>query len=80
VTASCPLPIVMAGGKKLPELDALTMAHNAVLQGAAGVDMGRNIFQSEAPKAMLGAVNAVVHKSTKPAEALELFNSLKTIG
>ena len=43
---------IMAGGKKLPELDALTMAYNAVQQGAAGVDMGRNIFQSEAPKAM----------------------------
>ena len=46
ITASCPVPIVMAGGKKLPELDALTMAYNAVQQGAAGVDMGRNIFQS----------------------------------
>src|SRR5215472_4075398 len=53
VTASCPVPIVMAGGKKLAELDALTMAHNAVQQGAAGVDMGRNIFQSEAPQAMI---------------------------
>ena len=50
VTASCPVPIVMAGGKKLPELDALTMAYNAVQQGASGVDMGRNIFQSEAPQ------------------------------
>src|SRR6202034_4145308 len=47
ITASCPVPIVMAGGKKLPELDALTMAYNAVQQGASGVDMGRNIFQSE---------------------------------
>ena len=53
VTASCPVPIVMAGGKKLPELEALTMAYNAVQQGAAGVDMGRNIFQSDAPKAMI---------------------------
>ena len=75
VTASCPVPIVMAGGKKLPELEALTMAYNAVQQGAAGVDMGRNIFQSEAPKAMISAVHAVVHKHLKPAEALELFNS-----
>ena len=75
VTASCPVPIVMAGGKKLPELEALTMAYNAVQQGAAGVDMGRNIFQSEAPKAMISAVHAVVHKHFKPAQALELFNS-----
>lgn len=77
VTASCPVPIVMAGGKKLPELEALTMAYNAVQQGAAGVDMGRNIFQSDAPKAMLAAVNAVVHEKLKPKEAFELYGSLK---
>jgi putative autoinducer-2 (AI-2) aldolase len=77
VTSSCPVPIVMAGGKKLPELDALTMAYNAVQQGAAGVDMGRNIFQSEAPQAMIAAVNAVVHQNTKPKDALDLYNSLK---
>jgi putative autoinducer-2 (AI-2) aldolase len=76
VTASCPVPIVMAGGKKLPELDALTMAHNAIQQGAAGVDMGRNIFQSENPSAMLAAVHAVVHKNTNPAHALDMYRSL----
>ena len=64
----------------LPELDALTMAYNAVQQGAAGVDMGRNIFQSEAPKAMLAAVNAVVHQQAKPKEAYALFSSLKPGG
>ena len=77
VTSSCPVPIVMAGGKKLPELDALTMAYNAVSQGAAGVDMGRNIFQSDAPHAMLAAVNAVVHENLKPKDAFELYRSLK---
>src|ERR1700760_4702423 len=80
VTSSCPVPIVMAGGKKLPELDALTMSYNAVSQGAAGVDMGRNIFQSDAPKAMIAAVGAVVHKSMKPNEAFEMFNSMKSKG
>jgi putative autoinducer-2 (AI-2) aldolase len=80
VTASCPVPIVMAGGKKLPELDALTMAYNAVQQGAAGVDMGRNIFQSDAPKAMIAAVSAVVHENLKPADALDMYNSLKAKG
>jgi 3-hydroxy-5-phosphonooxypentane-2,4-dione thiolase len=77
VTASCPVPIVMAGGKKLPELEALTMAYNAVSQGASGVDMGRNIFQSDAPKAMLAAVNAVVHESMPPKQAFELYQTLK---
>ncbi len=80
VTASCPVPIVMAGGKKLPEYDALTMAYKAVQQGAAGVDMGRNIFQSDAPSAMLAAVNAVVHQNMHPKDAFELFRALKAKG
>ena len=77
VTASCPVPIVMAGGKKLPELDALTMAYNAIQQGAAGVDMGRNIFQSDYPVGMLKAIRKVVHANMKPAEALEYYKTLK---
>jgi len=80
VTASCPVPIVMAGGKKIPELDALTMAYNAVQQGAAGVDMGRNIFQSESPIAMLTAIKAVVHENETPEKALDLYNSIKSQG
>jgi putative autoinducer-2 (AI-2) aldolase len=67
----------MAGGKKIPVLDALTMAYNAVQEGASGVDMGRNIFQAEAPKAMMQAVHKVVHQNLKPAEALELYETLK---
>ncbi len=67
----------MAGGKKIPELDALTMAYNAVQEGAAGVDMGRNIFQSEAPIAMIKAVRAVVHDNETPKKAFDLYNTLK---
>jgi putative autoinducer-2 (AI-2) aldolase len=77
VTSSCPVPIVMAGGKKLPELDALTMAYNAVDQGASGVDMGRNIFQSDTPIAMIKAVGKVVHEKMKPKEAYELYQDLR---
>jgi 3-hydroxy-5-phosphonooxypentane-2,4-dione thiolase len=77
VTASCPVPIVMAGGKKLPELDALTMAYRAISEGAAGVDMGRNIFQSEAPVAMIQAVAAVVHQRAKPEQAYDLYQTLR---
>ena len=77
VTASCPVPIVMAGGKKMPELDALTMAYNAVQQGASGVDMGRNIFQSDAPKSMIQAVGKLVHENLKPQEAYDLYQTLK---
>ena len=77
VTASCPVPIVMAGGRKLPELEALTMAHKAIAEGASGVDMGRNIFQSEAPAAMLQAVRKVVHETMKPRDAFDLYKSLR---
>ncbi len=75
VTASCPVPIVMAGGKKLPELDALAMASRAVSEGAAGVDMGRNIFQSDNPEGMMRAVTAVVHEGALPEDALEIYRS-----
>lgn len=77
VTASCPVPVVMAGGKKLPEMEALEMAYKAVSEGAAGVDMGRNIFQSDAPEAMIQAVRSVVHGNAKPAEAFEMYQTLK---
>jgi len=77
VTSSCPVPIVMAGGKKIPELDALTMAYRAIQEGAAGVDMGRNIFQSEAPVAMVQAIRAVVHQNETPKKAFDLFKTLK---
>jgi putative autoinducer-2 (AI-2) aldolase len=76
VTAACPVPVVIAGGKKLPELEALQMAHDAINQGASGVDMGRNIFQSDAPIAMINAVRKVVHDNMKPKEAFEMYREL----
>lgn len=79
VAAACPVPLVIAGGKKLAELDALRMAYAAIQEGAAGVDMGRNIFQSDAPQAMIQAVRAVVHEDEKPDAAYELYVSLKSI-
>jgi putative autoinducer-2 (AI-2) aldolase len=79
VTASCPVPVIMAGGKKLPELDALRMAHRAVQEGAAGVDMGRNIFQSDNPAGMLAAVRAVVHDDATPEDGHDIFTSSEAV-
>ncbi len=73
VAASCPVPIVIAGGKKLPELDALKMAYNAIQQGACGVDMGRNIFQAECPIPMIQAVRKVVHEGLSAEHAYEFY-------
>jgi putative autoinducer-2 (AI-2) aldolase len=79
VAAGCPVPLVIAGGKKLPELEALTMAYRAVGEGASGVDMGRNIFQCAAPKAMIQAVRSVVHGGEVPEKALDLYHSLQSM-
>lgn len=77
ITSCCPVPIVIAGGKKLPELDALKMSYNALEQGASGVDMGRNIFQADSPIAMVQAVRAVVHEGASPEEGYDLYQQLK---
>src|SRR5690606_33391515 len=77
IVLGCPVPIVIAGGKKLPEREALEMAYLAIDQGAAGVDMGRNVFQSSDPKAMLQALAAVVHEGARPDHAYEMFRDLE---
>ncbi|MCB1078642.1 MAG: 3-hydroxy-5-phosphonooxypentane-2,4-dione thiolase [Verrucomicrobiae bacterium] len=77
VVACTPVPVVIAGGKKLPELEALELAYNAIQCGAAGVDMGRNVFQSDSPLGMIKAVAGVVHDGLKPAEALDLYETIK---
>lgn len=76
VAAACPVPIVIAGGKKMPERDALTMAYRAIQSGACGVDMGRNIFQSAHPAAMCRAVAKIVHEKFTDAEAFEFYQEL----
>jgi len=77
VAAGCPVPLVIAGGKKLPEPDALAMAQRAIQEGAAGVDMGRNIFQCDDPVAMIQAVRSVVHGGETASHAHELYLSLR---
>ena len=73
VVSSCPVPVVIAVGKKIEERDALTLAYRAVSAGAAGVDMGRNIFQSKWPVQMIQAVRSIVHKGRSDADAWEDF-------
>ncbi len=73
VAAACPVPIVVAGGKKLPEDEAMALAYNVMRKGAHGVDMGRNIFQSEHPVEMAMAVGKIVHEGFTDKEALEFF-------
>jgi len=73
VVDGCPVPVVIAGGKKLPEKDALQLAHDAVSDGAVGVDMGRNIFQSSSPVGMIKAVQTIVHHRKDVELAFGIF-------
>jgi len=73
VVETCPVPVVIAGGKKTPEKEALELAHNAITHGAVGVDMGRNIFQSDNPVGMIQAVKAIVHKNASVDEAYRVY-------
>jgi putative autoinducer-2 (AI-2) aldolase len=76
VVSSCPVPIIVAGGPKLPERDALALTYNSIKAGAAGVDMGRNIWQSQYPVAMIRAVRAIVHSNYNLDQAYNLFKQL----
>ena len=77
VVDTCPVPIVIAGGKKMPEQEALQMAYDALQAGAIGVDMGRNVFQSSDPVSMIKAINAIIHNKYTPKEAFDVFESNK---
>ncbi|NCC86449.1 MAG: 3-hydroxy-5-phosphonooxypentane-2,4-dione thiolase [Clostridia bacterium] len=73
VVAACPVPIVVAGGKKLPENEALELAYKSISGGARGLDMGRNIFQSENPVEMCAAIAKIVHEGFTDKKAWEFF-------
>ncbi len=71
------MPIVIAGGKKIDERDAIRLAANAVNDGAAGVDMGRNVFQSDCPEGMIRAIRAVVQDNASPDDGFEIYREAK---
>ena len=78
VVKGCPVPLVVAGGPKLEtELDAFQLAHDAISEGAVGVDMGRNIWQSEHPVPMIKAIREIVHRNASVREAREIFEQAK---
>jgi putative autoinducer-2 (AI-2) aldolase len=80
VIEGCPVPVIIAGGKKLAkEIDVFELTFNAINEGASGVDMGRNIWQSEHPIAMIKAVRSIVHEGFSIKEAADLLVTEKTI-
>ena len=80
VVQSCPVPIIVAGGKKIPERDALQLTYNSIKGGAVGVDMGRNIWQSEHPVAMIKAIRSIVHGNSNVDQAYSYYQKLVSEG
>ena len=78
VVQSCPAPIIVAGGKKIPERDALQLTYNSIKAGAVGVDIGRNVWQSEHPVAMIRAVRSIVHGNSNVEQAFSLYKKLSS--
>jgi putative autoinducer-2 (AI-2) aldolase len=78
VVEACPVPLVVAGGPKLEnDRQALELAYSAISLGAKGIDMGRNIWQSDHPVAMLKALRAIVHEKASVDDALDVLNGEK---
>lgn len=78
VVRATPVPLIIAGGKKTGEREAIELAANAIRGGAAGVDMGRNIFQSDCPVGMIRAVRAIVHDGFSIGEAFSIYEQEKS--
>jgi putative autoinducer-2 (AI-2) aldolase len=78
VIKGCPVPIVIAGGPKVPtEYEVLQFVYDGIQKGAIGVNLGRNIWQSDYPVAMIKAIRAIIHENATPEQAQELYDSLK---
>jgi DhnA family fructose-bisphosphate aldolase class Ia len=72
VTESCPVPVVMSGGPKTETaVEFLSTLKGAMDGGAAGVAVGRNVWQHEDPAAMLAAVKDIVHGGVEPEVAAQ---------
>ena len=77
ITCACPVPIIIAGGKVLPEDGALELTYKAMQEGARGVDMGRNIFQAKCPGSMAEAIRLVVHEGYTPKQAFDAYEEMR---
>ncbi len=81
VVQGCPVPVVIAGGPKCEtELEVFQFVHDGMQRGAIGVNLGRNVWQTEHPAAVARALRAIIHEKATPQQALELFNSVKSEG
>jgi putative autoinducer-2 (AI-2) aldolase len=80
VVEGCPVPVVIAGGPKVDsELEVFQFVYDGMQKGAIGVNLGRNIWQSEHPVAAIRAIRAIIHENYTPREAQDLLEQVKTV-
>jgi len=78
VTDGCPVPVVIAGGPRCEtELEVFEFVYDGIQKGAIGVNLGRNVWQSPHPVAVMRALNGVIHDGLTPRQALDLFETVR---
>ena len=77
VVNGCPVPVVIAGGPKVSsQLEVFEFVYDGLQKGAIGVNLGRNIWQTQNPVASIRSIRAIIHDNYTAKEALDLFNKL----
>lgn len=77
VVQGCPVPVIIAGGPKCnTELEVLEFVHDGMQNGAVGINLGRNVWQSPQPVAMAKALQAIIHKNVSVKEAKSIYDSV----
>ncbi len=78
VVDGCPVPVVIAGGPKVDtQREVFDFVYDGLQKGAIGVNLGRNIWQTEHPVAAIRAIRAIIHENYAPEEAEDLFEQIK---
>jgi predicted phospho-2-dehydro-3-deoxyheptonate aldolase len=75
VVKGCPVPIVIAGGSKMTDVETIEMIEGAIKAGACGLSMGRNVFQHKNPELFVRVASAMVHQGLSAKEALKLLET-----
>jgi len=78
VVEGCPVPVVIAGGPKTETIrEVFDFVYDGVQKGAIGVNLGRNVWQTENPVATIRGIRAIVHDGYTAKEADDLFEQVK---
>lgn len=77
VTGGCPVPVVIAGGPRGTEKETFNFVYDGMQRGAIGVNLGRNVWQTKHPAAMMKSLEGIIHYKATPEKAQEIFGRAK---